>query len=45
MKVFPQCKGNLKTLADSHFALYEMPSESMNSGFDNGCVPFTVSDE
>jgi hypothetical protein len=41
LKVFPQCKGDLKALADSHFPLYEVPSESMNSDGDVGCPPFT----
>lgn len=31
LNVFPQCDGELKALADSHFPLYEVPSASMNS--------------
>lgn len=43
LNVFPQCNGDLKSLPEAHFPLYEVPSESL-SDLGMGCVPCVPTD-
>jgi hypothetical protein len=44
LNVFPQCKGDLKELADAEFPLYESPSATLSDLEGIGCNPCVMDD-